>query len=223
MTLKDVISSYETNSAAQLALLKDYITGLSHLHDKGIMHRDIKPENLAIRSIQDPIGVILDLDAATTLKSSTDHTKGTVPYLAPEIIALKDWSPSDGPVPQSYEKRIGLWTLGLSMYALMAPCHWSWRYFPIINDINPDRYSRPKYNLFRQQTQEMVDNAKKLGPGRDPTRGKLGELVLGLAERLPKARLSASEILQSAQTATASITMDIRITRKQPGKRKHDQ
>jgi serine/threonine protein kinase len=53
------------------------------------MHRDIKPENILASAA--PIrGVIIDFGCATWEKTSKDHMKGTIRYLAPEIIALKE-------------------------------------------------------------------------------------------------------------------------------------
>ncbi|KAL9117112.1 MAG: hypothetical protein Q9187_006355 [Circinaria calcarea] len=220
MTLRDVISSYETNSAAKIVLLKDYIAGLSHLHDKGIMHRDIKLENLAVKSLHDPIGVILDLDAATIAQTSTDHMQGTIPYLAPEIIELKDWKPLHGLAPSPYEKSVDIWALGLSMFALMTSHYWSWRYFSIGAGNKSDRYSVTSYGLFRHRIEKLREDAQKPGHDNKPTDAILCELIFGMTEVVPEARLGASAIFRLAQSAAASIDMDISITGKQAGKHK---
>ena len=202
------------NPAAQVALLKDYANGLSHLHEKGIMHRDIKPENLAITSIKDPTGVILDLDGATTSKTSTDHMQGTVPYLAPEIIALKDWKPRHGPIPCSYEKSDDIWALGLSMFALWTNHHWSWRYFSLNNDDKDDRYSDTKHDLFRYRLKQVIEKPQEPRPEYKPTHDILSTFVLEMTQRAPTDRPSADKLTQNAQSAAAKISIDINIALK---------
>ena len=216
MSLKDIINSYETNSATKIALLKDYLTGLSHLHGKGIMHRDIKPENLAIRSIQEPTGVILDLDAATDSPTSTDHMQGTIAYLAPEIVALKEQS-TFYHAATPYEKNVDIWALGLSMFALMKCCRWSWRHFRAgYYDRSKDMYTEGKHNVFRRELQRLEEKAS------EPIETLLVEMVSIMTEVQPTARLSASELLQFVQLGTANMNFDISITPKQAVKRKMD-
>ena len=119
-----MIGTYTLNVSAKLTLFNDYLKGLSFLHQKGIMHRDINPNNLTVTSLDDPKGVIIDLDSATMEEWSFDHMRGTVAYLAPEIVALKvsqDLKP--------YERSVDSWALGLSMYAMVNDQRFSWNHF----------------------------------------------------------------------------------------------
>ena len=77
------------------------------------MHLDISPGNLAITSLDNPKGIIIDLDAAVESVPCFDHHKGTLPYLAPEIVALKNRD-TDKP----FEKSVDVWALGLCMFDL---------------------------------------------------------------------------------------------------------
>ncbi|KAI4256236.1 MAG: hypothetical protein L6R42_006341 [Xanthoria sp. 1 TBL-2021] len=140
--LVDVINGYTPESMARLALFTDYLNGLSHLHEQlGMMHRDFSPGNLAVTSLQEPRGVILDLDAATISSTSTDHMKGTLPYLAPEIMALKQWDGA-GKQPPPYEKSIDTWALGLIMYALYTGQLFDWTWFGATkNRLTPKAYA----------------------------------------------------------------------------------
>ena len=81
------------------------------------MHRDIKPCNLGVVSFHPLKGVILDLDAATTEKTSVDHMQGTVHYLAPEIIDLKLLTNTT--TTESFEKSVDVWALGVSAFHVL--------------------------------------------------------------------------------------------------------
>lgn len=123
-SLEDVILAFRVNLAASITLLIDYLQGLVYLHNsKGIMHRDIKPSNLGVLSFSPPRGIILDLDAATTEEASDDHGKGTVRYLAPEIINLKLVFGSDS---DRYGTPVDVFALGMSAFhaLLGGPVDW---------------------------------------------------------------------------------------------------
>jgi serine/threonine protein kinase len=67
-------------------------TGLAHLHSNGIKHKDIKPENDLLHDVQNKNGywevtpIIADLDHSKAINyaNTTDFTKSTYQYLAPE-------------------------------------------------------------------------------------------------------------------------------------------
>ncbi|MCJ1402227.1 hypothetical protein MMC11_005447 [Xylographa trunciseda] len=217
MTVEGVIDSCETSSATQLTLLKDYLAGLLHLHDKGIMHRDIKPANMAVKSLQVPIGVILDLDSAITSPTSIDHNQGTVPYLAPEIIALKEWD-SSKPMPPAYENSVDIWALGLSMFTLLTKKHWSWRPFSTEDEVNAGRYSDKRYRQYRKRVDQLMTDATPSGPGNDFVRAKVLESIGIMTENQPKQRLSASVLLKIVQSTAAKGDPDISINLKQTDK-----
>jgi serine/threonine protein kinase len=86
------------------------------------MHRDIKPSNLAVSSLNPLRAIILDLGCATVATSSTDHMKGTVPYLAPEIMRLKQKRHTKDSCAkcQPYTSAADIWAMGLSMYQLFT-------------------------------------------------------------------------------------------------------
>jgi serine/threonine protein kinase len=65
--------------------------------------------------------VIIDYGHATSEARSTDHYKGSIPYLAPEVLALKHQKTS-----APYERSCDIWSLGLSAYQLFLGkrCDW---------------------------------------------------------------------------------------------------
>lgn len=80
------------------------------------MHRDIKPGNIVISTT--PLqAVIIDFGCATWHTSSRDHMQGTIRYLAPEILALKE---GKAPLVATYGPKGDVWGLGLSMYELFS-------------------------------------------------------------------------------------------------------
>jgi len=116
-TLFDLASQQKLAVATQVTLFRQYLDGLSFLHEeKGVMHRDIKPNNLGIVGLVSPRAVIFDLDSATCDATSTDHSQGCLSYLAPEIVALKKWNRDKEPLPPPYGRKVDVWALGLSAY-----------------------------------------------------------------------------------------------------------
>ncbi|NDJ52577.1 MAG: protein kinase [Chloroflexi bacterium] len=73
----------------KVALLVDMLQALVYLHRRGVIHRDLKPANVLVNPTE---GVkILDfglaLHASTIQSSSDDAMTGTLPYMAPELLA----------------------------------------------------------------------------------------------------------------------------------------
>ena len=142
----------------------DYLNGLCWLHEKGIMHRDLKPANLGILNWNEPRGYILDLDDATKGPTSYDHNKGTMVFLAPEILALKGWdSNSSQPKPPPYGKEIDVFALGLTMYGLYCDYNFSWRRFTDSANPVPPRGSLTEelHGKFRAVLQSEIDRTSQ--------------------------------------------------------------
>lgn len=78
------------------------------------MHRDIKLDNIGIVESKPPRAVILDFGHATPNQESSNHMRGTVRYLAPEVIALKKDSKSP-----PYDKGADVWALGICVFELL--------------------------------------------------------------------------------------------------------
>lgn len=84
------------------------------------MHRDLKPENMGLKSMNPPDAVIFDFGHATFGKTSMDHFKGTIAYLAPEVLDLKYRHSQI-----AYDCAVDVWAMGLSLYQLTCRRRWT--------------------------------------------------------------------------------------------------
>lgn len=109
-TVDSVLGNHTRNETKvaedMVGLWRDCFDALAFLHAQKptpIMHRDDKPANIGVRLGDGPRAILLDLGHAIQASSSDDHHKGTLRYLAPETMALKNESklPS-GSKPQNY-------------------------------------------------------------------------------------------------------------------------
>ncbi|KAK3613740.1 hypothetical protein LTR56_027705 [Elasticomyces elasticus] len=84
-----------------------------YMHRLGTIHHDVKPDNIGIvagpSGLETPIKFILfDLGAAQEATETADHTRGTVRYLAPEVMAIKE-----GRTLKKFTNKVDVWALGL--------------------------------------------------------------------------------------------------------------
>lgn len=92
--MKFIAEKYVLNEAFCKRIMKDIFTGLSYLHEIGIVHRDIKLDNIMMNvptldiSIEYAIPKLIDFGLATVLMPTETRTEGfgTIAYCSPEII-----------------------------------------------------------------------------------------------------------------------------------------
>jgi serine/threonine protein kinase len=87
---------------------------------------DVKPANIMVVTYQPLRVVIIDYGVGTFERQSKDHEKGTIPYLAPEVIALKHRESKTSYDPPPYDRSCDIWGLGLTGYQLFLRkgCTW---------------------------------------------------------------------------------------------------
>ncbi|KAK5201811.1 hypothetical protein LTR16_001375 [Cryomyces antarcticus] len=111
-----------------LKSLDHCFAGLAYVHQQGLMHRDIKLDNIGLvnnnNSGQPLRVVLLDFGHATRNPTSTNHMKGTIRYLAPEVIALKRTVASH---TNPYTNKVDTWALGICIYELFHESFIRWK------------------------------------------------------------------------------------------------
>ncbi|KAI9674949.1 MAG: hypothetical protein M1817_001355 [Caeruleum heppii] len=197
MDLYDMINTVAPDLAAKVALLADYAAGLAHLHSKDVMHRDITLRNLVIVSLSPPRGMLIDLDMATASQTSRDHMKGTMCFLAPEIIDLKDQG-STSPRPPPYDKSVDIWALGLCMFGLYFDSHFQWSHLARTCGLDPKdvlNVTRVVHAKFR----DIIASRIKLQE--DPTRISFLSLIVSMTEWNSIDQITAPKLHHEAQLA----------------------
>ena len=91
----------------------DWASGIEAIHAVPALHRDISARNLGVG----PIGVILDLGCTTNEVKNFEHKVGTIPYLAPEVMALKRSENKSKrlEVIKAFSFGADIWSLGLNV------------------------------------------------------------------------------------------------------------
>lgn len=134
------------------------------------MHRDIKPGNIIVVTSFSPNVQFVDFGAATADTQSFNHMAGTIRYLAPEVIALKN---KESKIP--YDRAIDIWGLGLVAYELSCRKFISFDYIIWENFVKlKDRLASTKW-----------------------VPGDISELIQRMLQWSASGRISAAELLQS--------------------------
>lgn len=95
-------------------LMKNILSALAHMHEKGVMHRDIKPDNILLESAKNDYDIrIADFGLATLVNDTNILYKrcGTPGFIAPEIISYKEGS-------EMYNEKCDIFSAGLIFYIL---------------------------------------------------------------------------------------------------------
>ena len=204
--LAEVINGYQIDLSVKVTLLRDYLDGMTWLHEKGVMHRDDKPSNLGVLDFSDCKGVILDLDEATTNRDSLNHAVGTVKYLAPEVLRLKQWTNNQPqePAPPRFGEEVDLFALGLSMHGLYYDRNFMWDHFATPNAPVPEDHSRTDalFDNFRRELEVMIYGSV----GLDPVSREFLEMVEIMTEKDPLDRTDARLLLESANLVVKGLT-----------------
>jgi len=93
-------------------LVKNIISAVKYLHEKGIVHRDLKPTNLLLKSPDDFTNVkIADFGLSKIVGENSIMTTacGTPIYVAPEVL-----------LGEPYDNGVDMWSIGVITYILLC-------------------------------------------------------------------------------------------------------
>lgn len=90
---------------------------IAHAHGRGICHRDLKPSNVLITPDGRPL--ILDFNLSVDQQLHVAKIGGTVPYMAPEELAVLFDKSHDTP-RRHYDPRSDVFSLGVIVYELLT-------------------------------------------------------------------------------------------------------
>lgn len=110
--LKVAGGSFHVDAARNLH--QQIISGLAYCHTKGVAHRDVKPENVGISDCGSQVK-LLDFGSAAPIGSVCNDMAGTMPFMAPEILAAEDRAPYD-------PSRCDVWSAGVVLLEML--CGW---------------------------------------------------------------------------------------------------
>merc|ERR1712227_385129 len=109
----EIVRRVRFSEASAIVILKQILSGIAYIHDKGVVHRDLKPENILLEKAKNlenikiiDFGLASYFDAKDPLKDKT----GTAYYIAPEVIAGQ------------YDNKCDIWSAGIILYILISGC-----------------------------------------------------------------------------------------------------
>ncbi|KLO13875.1 kinase-like protein [Schizopora paradoxa] len=130
-TLHDFMKTFPRGGIITCSILRDIAAGLSYLHLNKVIHGDLKTQNILISAHGTPLLADFGLSVAlshsqSTMGMTTASTKGTVRWMAIELLSVLGDEPSK-PCEQT-----DMWAFGMVVYELLS---WEIPYNNIRNEV----------------------------------------------------------------------------------------
>ena len=146
-TLNNKLS--ELNFTTKLNILKDIAKVLEYMHVNNIIHRDLKPENIILDKKNKPYLIDYGISKICANKKNVlTQTKGTLNYLAPESLEVKNFTENEE-VISIVSPKVDVWAFGCLMsYIFSGETPWE----KILNEKKGKYYSNISYfkNIINQ-------------------------------------------------------------------------
>lgn len=112
--LADLLSHKKLTEFEAASIIEMIFRGVSYLHKVQVLHRDLKPANIMFKDEQQQDLKITDFGLSTkyTLEERLDQRSGTMAYMAPEQVLLKQ-----------YSEPVDIWSCGIILYQLLTNIH----------------------------------------------------------------------------------------------------
>ena len=139
----------ELNFTSKLNILKDIAKVLEYMHVNNIIHRDLKPENILLDKTNKPYLIDYGISKICANKKNVlTQTKGTLNYLAPESLEVKNFTENEE-VISIVSPKVDVWAFGCLMsYIFSGETPWE----KILNEKKGKYYSNISYfkNIINQ-------------------------------------------------------------------------
>ncbi|KAF4622579.1 hypothetical protein D9613_009399 [Agrocybe pediades] len=87
---------------------------LAYIHSRGIVHADVKPQNIVLTRDAPPTVKLCDfgLSGAVCSHQNIMHSRGTKPYMAPEVL--------DTDLYRGFDVKADCWSMGVTMFFMLS-------------------------------------------------------------------------------------------------------
>jgi hypothetical protein len=172
------------NVATTRSLAAQVTQAVAHCHEKGIAHCDIKPENIVLSDCGTRAQLV-DFGSATKTCNSLTGFRGTMPFMAPEILAGKPYQPATADT----------WSAGLVVLEMLCGTRKLNRIMGWPGGVRPDqRLHQELVQAFGQESELLMKSLEN--DGVDPSSDLLS-MLHGALDVSPASRSTAKQLSDS--------------------------